>query len=143
MGDGSGGVGQTVTDTLKDIGKDLTVNLAKDIFEQVSGGKKPAANQSSSNQNNAQLGNIQKNIKIANLSRRIQLFKQRRTQATQQSKQQEQMRLKQQEDDRKKLLEKQQKSGSIGGIVANMFANFANTLARRGKGEQRGNKASG
>jgi 6-phosphogluconate dehydrogenase len=141
MADGAGGVGKAVQDALTDIGKDLTVNLAKDMLEQIAGGKSSNTTQNTGS-NNQQLGNIQRNIKIANLSRRIQLFKQRRTQAQQQNQKDEQIRQRQQEEDRKKFLEKQQKKG-LGGKLTDMFANFGAVLARRGKGEQRGNKSSG
>ncbi len=144
MGDGAGGVGKQIGDSLKDIGKDLTVNLAKDLFEQVSGGKSSTTNTQNQGSSNAsgQMYQAQKNIQMANISRRIQQFAQRRRQVQMQAKQQEQQRVQSMQQEKQQKIQEAQGKG-FGGKVKDIFANWGNTLARRGKGEQRGNKASG
>lgn len=140
MADGAGGIGQSVTDSLKDMGKDLTVNLASDMFNSLSS-KKPA-NQGQPQQN-PQMQQVQKNAQIASVTRRIQQMNQRRTQATQQAKQKEQQRLQTIQQEKQEKQEQAQGGGGLGGKVKDLFSNWGNTLARRGKGEQRGNKMQG
>ena len=141
MADGAGGIGKAVTDSLKDIGKDLTVNLASDMFNQLSG-KKPAG-QASQGQN-SQMAQVQKNAQIANITRRIQDMKQKRQQAAQQTKQQEQQRMQAFQYERQQKQQQAEAGGKgMGGKLKDLFSNWGNTLARRGKGEQRGNKMHG
>jgi hypothetical protein len=132
MADSAGGVGNQIGEFFKDFGKD--------IVEQV-GGKSQTTNTTQANQQNPQLAGIQRNIKIANLSRRIQLFKQRQTQVQQQAKQQEQHRLQQMQQETQQ--KEHQKQEGFGTKTKNKLSNWINTLARRNKGEQRGNKTSG
>lgn len=141
MADGAGGIGNAVADSLKDIGKDLTVNLASDMFNQISG-KKPASQ--GNPQPNQQMQQVQKNAQIANIQRRIQQMNQRRKQVTQQAQQKEQHRLQVIEhQEQQKQEQVKAASDGLGGKMKDMFANWGNTLARRGKGEQRGNKMHG
>lgn len=144
MGDGSGGIGKSLADTAANIGKDMTVNLAKDIFEQATGGGK--TNQKQSTQGSQQIQNVQKNLQMVNLSRRIQMFKQQRAIAEKQQKQKEQEH-KQRTDEKLGGDERKQRYENPAekkkSKMSDIFSNFSSKLARRGKGEQRGNKASG
>jgi hypothetical protein len=143
MGDGAGGVGKQIGDSLKDIGKDLTVNLAKDMFDQIAGSKPTqSTTQGSQGNTSGQMYQAQKNIQMANISRRIQQFAQRRRQVSQQAKQKEQERLQTMQQEKQQKIQTAESKG-VGGKIKDIFANWGNTLARRGKGEQRGNKASG
>jgi hypothetical protein len=146
MGDGSGGgIGGAIKDAAKDMGSDLTTQLGKDIFEQISGGKstKTNTNDPQGQGNSPQLKSVQRNIQIANLSKKIRSMKHRQVQVSNQGKQQEQQKAKTEEDDRKKRYSEDKDKKSFGGKMGDMFSNWGNTLARRNKGEQRGNKSSG
>ncbi|MDQ3099423.1 MAG: hypothetical protein M3Q44_06785 [bacterium] len=142
MADGAGGIGKQIGDSLKDIGKDLTVNLAKDMFDQIAGGKPAPPNTQTQSGSSPQMYQAQKNIQMANISRRIQQFAQRRRQVSQQSKQKEDQRVQTIQNEKQQKIQEAEGKG-MGSKVKDMFANFGATLARRGKGEQRGNKSSG
>ncbi len=142
MADGAGGIGKQIGNSLKDIGKDLTVNHAKEMFDQISGGKPTQQNNQGQSGSSGQMYQAQKNIQMANISRRIQQFGQRRKQVQMQAQQREQQRVQSLQQEKQQKID-QAHSNSFGGKVKDIFANWGNTLARRGKGEQRGNKMSG
>lgn len=136
MADGSGGgIGKAVADSAKDIGADLTVNMVKDIFDTL-GSKKPAQAQTQSPQQNTNY-TVQKNIRMATISRRIQQMAMQRKIASQQAKQQEQMRQQamQEEKQVKKMHEQKAEKKNSNWI--------SKLVQRAGKGEMRGQKLTG
>jgi hypothetical protein len=138
MADGAGGgIGKAVVDTVKDIGADLSVNLVKDFFDQL-GGTPTAQNQQNNQQQGApQMGNVQKNIKMASLSRQFQQMATQRKIASQQTQRQEQSRQQQMQEEKqlKKMHEDKKKES--------MMSKVGNFIRTAGKGEKRGQKLTG
>lgn len=146
MSDGKG-LGSSVGEAAKGIAKASTIDLAKDILEQIMGGDDSGddAQESSSTVPNPQqkmFQQAQKNAKMAQISRNIQRIKKERELARKTTKQNEEDRLRKMEE-HKQAVEQERQENSLSGKTAGIFKNFSNFLARKGKGEQRGNKIVG
>ena len=146
MSDGKN-VGSQVGESAKGLAKATTVDLAKDVLEQILGGNddnndKTTSPNSDQNPQQKMLQQAQKNAKIAQIALNIRRIKKERELARRQVAQREEERQKKMEE-HKQAAKKEREEGGFAKKSAGIFKNFSNFLARQGKGEQRGAKMVG
>lgn len=146
MSDGKG-LGATIGEAAKGVAKAGTIDLAKDILEQILSGDSgddtvDQATPPGQNPQQKMFQQAQKNARIAQISKNIHRIKKERDLVRRMTQQKEEERQKKIEE-HKQAVEQERQENGFAGKTAGIFKNFSNFLARKGKGEQRGNKIVG
>jgi hypothetical protein len=146
MSDGKS-IGKVVGEAVTNAGKAVTVDLAKDIFEQIMSGSSTSTNDDQSEQgaltpHQKVMQHAQKNARMAQIMRNIQRIKKERDKVRKEVQEKEQARLKQIEDQKQAVEQHRQEQG-LAHKTSGLFKNMSNFIARKGKGEQRGAKIAG
>lgn len=146
MSDGKS-IGKVVGEAFANAGKAVTVDLAKDIFEQIVSGSSTSTNNDQSEQvaltpHQKVMQHAQKNARMAQIMRNIQRIKKERDKVRKEVQEKEQARLKQIEDQKQAVEQHRQEQG-LAHKTSGLFKNMSNFIARKGKGEQRGAKIAG
>jgi hypothetical protein len=145
MSDGKS-IGKTLSEAATQAGKAVTVDLAKDIFEQIMSGPSATTSNDPSEQTALSTHQVmlqaQKNARIAQIMRNIQRIKKERDKVRKQVQEKEQSRLRQIEE-QKKAVEQQRQEQGLAHKTSKLVKNMTNFIARKGKGEQRGAKIAG
>ena len=146
MSDGKS-IGKTLSEAATQAGKAVTVDLAKDIFEQIMSGSTTSNPDDQSEQGTLTphqkvMQHAQKNARMAQIMRNIQRIKKERDKVRKEVQEKEQARLKQIEDQKQAVEQHRQEQG-LAHKTSGLFKNMSNFIARKGKGEQRGAKIAG
>lgn len=149
MSDGKGGGGiKSVSEAVGNVAKAATVDLAKDIFEQIMSGGSGSTDPDEqtggtpSTQHQQVMYQAQRNARMAQIQRNISRIRKEREAARKEVQQKEQERQQKMQEQVQAAKQTQEEGGfakKSGGLLKNM----ANFIARKGKGEQRGAKIAG
>lgn len=147
MSDGKGpvkGIGEAITSGAKA----ATVDLAKDIFEQIMGGATNSSEQADTPsatpdlQHQKVIYQAQRNARMAQIQRNISRIRKERELARKEVQEKEDARL-QRLQHQKEAAQQAQHEGGFAQKSAGLIKNMSNFIARKGKGEQRGAKIAG